>query len=70
MVLSSKMSETDRHLVIIQHAKGYYRGIYNSGDIGEDLLEEMTSESKAEKQFTKASKWGSAHKLSLSKYRF
>lgn len=69
MVLSSKISDTDRHLVIIQHAKCYYRGIYNSGDIGEDLLEDMTSESKAEKYFTTASKWGSAHKLSLSEYR-
>lgn len=58
MVLSSKISETDRHLVTIPHAECYYRVIYNSGDIGKDLLEEMTSESQGEKQVTKAIKWG------------
>lgn len=48
MVLSSKISETDGHLATIQQAKRYYRGIYDSGDTGEDLLKEMTPESKAE----------------------
>ena len=47
MVLSSKMNETERHLGAC--AKCYYRGIYNSGGIGENLLEEMTSEFEGEK---------------------
>lgn len=45
----SLISETDRHLVTIQHAKCYYRGTYHSGNTGEDLSEEMTSKSKGKK---------------------
>lgn len=54
---------TDTLLQLNIVSKYYYRGIYHSGDVNEDLSGEITSESKA-------SKWACAHKLSMYKHKY